>query len=197
MGPTDTATATKDDTMTPTTPTMQALATRLGVSKSTISLAMRNDPRIAQATREKVQHTADTMGYRMNGTISSLMGALRLGRECRGCNVALVLPAACEPTREFLAGLQERLALSGRKTEVFRLADVSAERLCCILDARGIEGAVIVDSEHATTALAASGQYCVRFLGKPTSHQDGFLAGIVVCDSLHWHRETVVCLKTT
>ena len=177
------------------TPTMQAVANRLGISKSTVSLSMRNDPRIAPETRAKVQRTAHTMGYRANPVVCSLMSNLRIGRDRdTAYGVALVVPAGCEPTREFLAGLNERLAMSGRKTELFRLADVSAERLCVILKARGIDGSLVIDSEHACAALAQAGQYCVRFSGKPETHEQGFLCGIVLADQLAYHRQAVLQL---
>lgn len=47
-------------------PTLQDMATILKVSKSTVSRALSGDPRIAQATRERVTSLAEGIGYRPN-----------------------------------------------------------------------------------------------------------------------------------
>lgn len=170
------------------TPTMQKIADRLGISKSTVSLSMRDDPRIAPRTRARVRQTAKTMGYQVRPEICRLMAALRVGGRKTGERIALVLPAGCEPSPEFMAGLNERLAISGFDVEPFRLADVSAERLATILRARGIDASLVVGSEHATTVLAGAGQYCVRFTGKPETHEQGFVAGVLLTDQIAYHR---------
>lgn len=171
-----------------TTPTMQTIADQLGMSKSTISLAMRDDPRIAPRTRERVHETAKTMGYQVRPELCRLMAALRVGGRKTGERIALVLPAGCEPTREFMAGLNERLAVSGFDVEPFRLADVTVERLATIIRARGIDASLVVGSEHATTVLAGAGQYCVRLVGKPETYAQGFAAGVLCVDQLAYHR---------
>lgn len=173
-----------------TTPTMQTIADQLGMSKSTISLAMRDDPRIAPRTRARVHQTAHNMGYRVRPELCRLMAALRVGGRKTGERIALVLTAGCEPSREFLAGLNERLAVSGFDVEPFRLADVTAERLATILRARGIDASLVVGSEHATQILAGAGQYCVRFVGEPETHEQGFVAGILLTDQTAYHRTT-------
>jgi LacI family transcriptional regulator len=172
------------------TPTLQTIADKLGVSKSTISLGMRNDPRIASQTRARIHETARQLGYQARPEICRLMSALRIGARKTGETyaVALVVPAGTEASQEFRRGLDERLALSGYHAELFRLSDVTAERLAMILRARGVEAALVVGSEHATTVLAASGQYCVRFSGEPKTHAQGFTAGVLLADSIQWHR---------
>lgn len=169
-------------------PTMQTIADTLGVSKSTVSLSMRDDPRIAPRTRARVQTTAHQLGYRMNPNVCRLMAALRVGGAKTGERVALVLPAGTEPTPEFLDGLTDRMACAGFGIEVFRLADVTAERLATIIDARGIDAALVVGSEHATVTLARAGTYCVRFIGDPKDRGQGFTAGILLVDQLAYSR---------
>lgn len=56
---------------------LQAVATALGVSRSTVSLALRDDPRIATATRKQVHATAERLGYSPNPLIATLMSTLR------------------------------------------------------------------------------------------------------------------------
>ncbi|HWL54372.1 MAG TPA: LacI family DNA-binding transcriptional regulator [Chthoniobacteraceae bacterium] len=54
-------------------PTMEDLARALGVHRSTVSLALRNHPKISQATRQRVRETAQRLGYRPNPLVSALM----------------------------------------------------------------------------------------------------------------------------
>ena len=58
----------------------QDIADRLGVSKMTVSRALRNDPAISAATRERVRRAADEMGYAPNPLVAALMSNLRRGR---------------------------------------------------------------------------------------------------------------------
>ena len=45
-------------------PTLQDIAKRAGVGKATVSLALRNDPKISAATRERVRAIAEELKYR-------------------------------------------------------------------------------------------------------------------------------------
>lgn len=56
---------------------LRAVAHAAGVSLATASLALRASPLIAQATRLKVQRSAEKLGYHVNPLISELMGSLR------------------------------------------------------------------------------------------------------------------------
>lgn len=48
------------------------IAQKLGVSEVTVSLALRNNPRISAARRKQVQETAEAMGYRPNAMAAAL-----------------------------------------------------------------------------------------------------------------------------
>lgn len=82
-------------------PTIRDVAARLGVSHTTVSLALRNDPSIPPVTRRRVRAMAQTMGYRGNILVSALLSQVRKGRlESRG-EVVAVLTAL--PVEEWLA----------------------------------------------------------------------------------------------
>ena len=49
--------------MSKTSPTVRQLAELAGVSRTTISLALRNHPSISLKTRERIQQLADEHGY--------------------------------------------------------------------------------------------------------------------------------------
>ncbi|MDA3875116.1 MAG: LacI family DNA-binding transcriptional regulator [Kiritimatiellae bacterium] len=57
------------------------IAKKLGLSQSTVSRALRRDPQIPEATRIRVLEAADSMGYRPNPLVSSLMEQIRTGKK--------------------------------------------------------------------------------------------------------------------
>tara|TARA_R100000027_G_scaffold66361_2_gene62159 strand:+ start:2947 stop:4059 length:1113 start_codon:yes stop_codon:yes gene_type:complete len=57
--------------------TIKDIAKKVGLHYSTVSLALRNDPRLAESTREKIQRAASEMGY----VPSAAMKALSAYRE--------------------------------------------------------------------------------------------------------------------
>lgn len=53
--------------------TLRDIAEKAGVSRMTVSLALRGDPRVAEKTREKVRSVAKKLGYIPNPNVSTLM----------------------------------------------------------------------------------------------------------------------------
>ena len=79
-------------------PNMQQIADAVGLSKSAVSLALRNDPRLPLATRLRIKSVADQMGYRRNPVVDNLMTQLRAGRQPSfQANLGLV---NCSPFKE-------------------------------------------------------------------------------------------------
>jgi DNA-binding LacI/PurR family transcriptional regulator len=62
-------------------PTLRSVAAAAGVSAMTVSLALRNHPRIPAATRVLVQRTAARLGYRPDPAVAKLMHHLRVRRK--------------------------------------------------------------------------------------------------------------------
>ena len=56
---------------------MRELATLAGVSHQTVALALRNSPKIAQATRKRLQLLAKNAGYRRNPNVSAWVAYVR------------------------------------------------------------------------------------------------------------------------
>jgi len=74
--------------------TLQDIAERCGVSKSTVSRAMVNDPRINAATRERVLAVAAEMGYNPSQNAAARRLALRgRGRDLLNHQIALCIRA--------------------------------------------------------------------------------------------------------
>ncbi|HEY3377188.1 MAG TPA: LacI family DNA-binding transcriptional regulator [Armatimonadota bacterium] len=73
--------------------TLQAIAERCGVHFSTVSLAMRNDPRLRQDTITKIQTTAAEMGYDASYSDSARRMALRKhGKDIPNYTIGVVMP---------------------------------------------------------------------------------------------------------
>ncbi len=131
-------------------PTMMDVAAQAGVGKSTVSLALRDDPRLRPETRLHIQKIAQEMGYTPNATVANLMAQLRASRTPSYQATLGLLNFSHHrdylhsvPTfREWLAGCHERAAQLGYRIDEFWVQDkdVSAHRLVKVLSSRGIRG---------------------------------------------------------
>jgi LacI family transcriptional regulator len=134
-------------------PNMQQIGLVAGVSKSAVSLAMRNDPRIPESTRLRVQAIAREMGYQRNPVVDSLMTQLRAGRQPTfQANLALI---NCSPIqdlrknhtfRRLREGVLRRAKDLGYGIEEFWLQqpDMRPQRLKQIVETRGIRALILV-----------------------------------------------------
>ena len=143
----------------------RVLASLARVSQTTVSLALRGDPSIPAATRERIRQLADTQGYRPNPNVASLMAQIRRNRrpQAGGC-IALLADADGERgwldreyTRRQQQGMVDRAAGLGFRTEVFFLREkgMTPARLDRILHARGIRGVVLAGPKRAPIDLSA------------------------------------------
>lgn len=131
---------------------MKDIATAAGVSSATVSLALRNDPRIAQSTAGKIRELAERMGYVPDPHLSQLMGYLQKGKahgEGSVIGVLTDLPEAELRQHAYLSlilgGVEQRCATLGYRVAVFAVGrGYSLKRIQQILEARGIEGLVIL-----------------------------------------------------
>lgn len=132
---------------------MQQIADAAGVSRMTVSLALRNHPRISAETRERIQQVAQRLGYRPDPEVSKLMAYLRRTKSAKQSTVlGLVTDAEkAEPWRlnrhynKFYQGACHRAAQFGYQLEEFWLKEpgMTSRRLTKILETRSVEGLVI------------------------------------------------------
>ena len=121
--------------------TMRHIAEQAGVSVSTVSLALSGHPRIPDATRRRIQHIAEQLGYEGRG-----------GRGTGGPTVALILsnPFSLALLHEALAGKLQETAASESPLQLIDLHGHNAESgeaLLQLLRARGIHGAVVLGTD--------------------------------------------------
>jgi LacI family transcriptional regulator len=132
---------------------MQQIADAAGVSRMTVSLALRNHPRITAETRERIQRIARDLGYRPDPEIAKLMAHLRRTRPSTHRSTIALLTAAGRPEpwrfnrhfAKFYEGAVRRADEMGYKLEEFWLKQpgLTGRRLTKILHTRSIEGLLI------------------------------------------------------
>ena len=139
-------------------PTLRTLARTLGLSRTTISDALRGSPRVNPQTAERVRAAAKAAGYESNPLTGTVMSLLRRSRsqKFRGVLAAIEIVDGPRPQQAIrynesvLAGISERAGALGFKVERFEVSPngLRLNRLDTILQTRGI---------HAMVILPASG----------------------------------------
>ncbi len=133
---------------------MADVARRAGVSKNAVSLALRNDPQIPEATRRKIMRLAKQMGYRKDPIVGELMARLRQGGgAAHRLNLALVnanedpLAFRRHPTiPTYVEGCRRRADQLGCSLDGFWLHEEgrTARGFTRMLRSRGIRGLILV-----------------------------------------------------
>lgn len=135
-------------------PTMADVAKQAGVSKNTVSLALRDSPRVAEETRQRVIETAKFMGYRLNPTVAHLMAQLRQSQS-PGFRATLAIINTDETSDAFTAhpaihgyvrGCRRRALQLGYELDEFWMhePEMPLARWQAVFRARNIRGAVLV-----------------------------------------------------
>lgn len=135
-------------------PTLRSLAKSLGLSRTTVSDALRGSPRVDPKTADRVRKAAREAGYRRNPLAGALMSELRRSRGTafRGVLAAIDFNEPERPEhaapyhRELVLGAESRATDLGFKVEKFSVghAGVSVQRLDSILQSRGIHGVILL-----------------------------------------------------
>ncbi len=135
-------------------PTLRSLARALGLSRTTVSDALRGSPRVDPNTAARVKKAARDAGYQRNPLAGALMSELRRSRGSafRGVIAAIDFNEPNRPTaaaryhRELVTGADERATELGFKVERFNVGNggVSVQRLDSILQSRGIHGVMLL-----------------------------------------------------
>jgi DNA-binding LacI/PurR family transcriptional regulator len=131
---------------------VREIARLAGLSGAAVSLALRDSPKISEATKRRVRRIARQAGYRPNTRIAELMAQVRAARvgPIEGCFGVISLydhPRPWERSPHLSAiyeSMQRRSQELGYRLEPVWLAapGMTRRRICSVLDARGIEGLI-------------------------------------------------------
>jgi LacI family transcriptional regulator len=134
-------------------PTMADVARLARCDASTVSLALRSDPRISAATTARVRVAAERLKYRVNPLVSAWVKARRAARPTQGQVAMGYLTSHPSGThwgesqhfRSIFEGAKERAAEFGYALSQFRLADFNQrlEALNHVLVTRAVQGLII------------------------------------------------------
>lgn len=134
--------------------TMEDVARAVGVSRSTVSRALSNHPRLPPERCAAIRQVAAEMGYRRNAMVSALMADLKAHRQPRTVNTLAYLTS--HPSRdgwqrpnpsfvEYYEGARDRAAEQGYRLETFWVHEpkLGPDRFNRMLHTRHIRGVLI------------------------------------------------------
>jgi LacI family transcriptional regulator len=143
-------------------PGLRDVASASGVCLMTVSLSLRNSPKISQATRERVQRIARELGYHPDPEISRLMQHLRTSRTSRGTTGLAVVDfypsldfAELAYHRRIRNGIVRRSAELGFSVDQLKAAEYrfNLRNVLNVVRNRGVEGVVLFPSVVAPLVL--------------------------------------------
>ncbi len=186
-------------------PTIETIAKEAGVSISTVSRALRNNPLVSGETGKRIQEIARRLHYAPNPYVSALMSHLRTARPIPyQANIAIVDTLhgqedwkAFTVQRNFQTGAEDRALQLGYKLERFWAggAEANDKHLSRVLLSRGIRGVLIPPlRDYSTSGKDIPLQYeefaCVTLGSKvvdPGFHfatNDQYATGLLAHDRL-------------
>jgi len=166
-------------------PTLRTLARSLGLSRTTVSDALRGSPRVNADTVARVCAAAKAAGYERNPLTGAVMSLLRRshGQHFRGVLAALEMVEPNPPdhavryNERLLAGISERASELGFKVERFQIGPqgLRLARLDAVLHARGIQALVVLPASGFPDLTSLSwqrytGVYADYFIDSPALH---------------------------
>jgi DNA-binding LacI/PurR family transcriptional regulator len=134
-------------------PTIKEIAKRSGFSASTVSYALRDNPRIPKKTRKRIQAVAEELGYQRDAHLGQLMSYLK--RHRRGASACPItwINSTTDPehwhrtpwAREFYQSAKQRSEELGFALSEIWVHDpkIPESRIDDILKARGTQGLIL------------------------------------------------------
>jgi LacI family transcriptional regulator len=141
-------------------PTIRDIGRKTGFHYSTVSLALRDHPRIPESTKQIIREAAKGLGYQPDATLSALCAYRLMKRPPKEQTVIAWITnhhtqsgwrmSAC--TVDYFEGATQRATERGYRLEMFWLAEpgMNEQRMSRILWTRGIQGVLLPPQEHLT-----------------------------------------------
>ncbi len=136
---------------------LREIAQRLNVSKTTVSLALRNSARISEARRREVRELAKELGYQQDAVYSALAANKwkSLPPEVRS-GIAILYLGTREFPREMATALEKQAHTLGYGIDALWLRDFpSQQKAFSVIRARGVRGVLLSQAETPDFALDA------------------------------------------
>src|SRR5215510_4788304 len=143
--------------------TLQDIADRAGVSRTTVSMALRNLANLPLSTRRRIREMADALGYRPNPLVATLMSYQRAAKSDRPKHLTLALilkfsrddvwPEYVSP--DLISGAVQRAGQLGYNVERFWVSDLKMDgaRLSQMLSERAVPGLLVAPLSTPTGHL--------------------------------------------
>lgn len=142
---------------------MRDIAAKAGVSVMTVSLALRNSPRLSAETRKKVQSIAKKMGFKPDPVLQALV-SYRAGKKEKSFAGVIAyinntrqasIVSGADLNCKFFSGATKGASALGYKVEEFWLnkPGLSPQRAADVLRARGIQGLLLGPQEKPNTVI--------------------------------------------
>ena len=183
----------KDDS-TSKLPTIRDIAKAAGVHHSTVSRAMRGDPRVKPETRETIKTLARRMQYAPNPYLTALATHVRSHSVKQHRATIAVLDTCGQWTEKYEEGINLRAAEHGFAADTIRFRELHGGMLEVgkIINARGIRGMIIlpVSSQPEFTGIDFRSLACATIdlsLRSPMLHRacaDYFQGVYLAADTL-------------
>jgi LacI family transcriptional regulator len=141
---------------------MRDIAKRAGVHVTTVSLALRNQPKLPSATRLRIQELAKSMGYRADPMLSALWAYRKVAKPVRHPLTLAYLTATPKGERKVYEahhrihqGAKEHAARLGYEFQDYWLREpgMTSRRWNKILTTRNLSGLIFVHSDIARSHL--------------------------------------------
>lgn len=169
--------------MKPSLPTVRSIAAHLGLSRTTVSDALRGCGRVGKHTADRVRRAARELDYRPNPLTGSVMSAMRRARST-SFHGTLAVVDLHEPDHphgpfhvEIVSGFRARAAELGFAAEEFVIGgqNLPLHRLDQILQSRSVPGVLVLPSWYQPdlTGLEWSryaGLYTDYIIERPSLH---------------------------
>ncbi len=179
---------------------IKTLANDLNLSIATISLALRDDPRITLAVRERVRAAAEAAGYQRSGAVSEVMRAVRRS-DCQSYRETIAFLTTDGLTPQFMeknagqkqiaSGIAKAAREEGCRIDYFNVDQLEPARLLSIFKTRGIRRIIfpgviatynpdylqLIDQLRQSVAVVVVGPGALHRHGAPVVMPDFFEMG--------------------
>lgn len=145
-------------------PTLRSIAEACGCSRNTVSLALKDDPRVVAPRRKKIRETAKALGYRPDPKLAQVMGSIAKQQKEHLSKIGVLVPADFkrpDPWKDLsylkasYEGISRQMHERGYASDYFWLGapKMTPSRMKDILLTRGIEGLIVLSYAKVPAVL--------------------------------------------